>query len=42
MRHTCIVNTLGGEFPAPKTCTYNYHGFTHHSADNFAVKNGRN
>jgi len=24
MRHTSIVNILGGKFPCPKICTYNY------------------
>jgi len=42
MRHTCIVNTIGGEFPATKTCTYSYHGSTYYSANNFAMKNGGN
>jgi len=38
MRHTCIVNSFGGEFPAPKVWTWNYHGSTYHSANNFAMK----
>jgi len=35
MRHTWIVNTFGGEFPAPKVCTCNYNGSTYHWANRF-------